>query len=210
MHAAHHHGVLAHGITLSRRQLESARQWITQAGLQDRGTVELRDYRDLQGEATYGKISSVGMFEHVGLRTLPVYFSTVKRLLKPAGLFLNHGITHDVEGWNKTLSTEFINRYFFSDGHLDLVSNIQRAMERTGFENRRRGVVASALRENDAALGARTRAAPRAGTAVRQRRELPRMAACTWPRVRWSSNREKSASTRYWRSNALTVSGHCR
>lgn len=134
MHAARHYGVHAHGITLSQRQLESARQRIAQAGLQDRVTVELRDYRDLQGEARYDKVSSVGMFEHVGLKNLPLYFSTVQRLLKPAGLFLNHGITHDMEGWNKTLSTEFINRYVFPDGQLDLMSNIQRAMERSGFE----------------------------------------------------------------------------
>jgi cyclopropane-fatty-acyl-phospholipid synthase len=134
MHAARHHGVHAHGITLSERQLAWARQRIAQAGLQDRVTVELRDYRDVQGEATYDKISSVGMFEHVGLKNLPIYFSTVQRLLKPAGLFLNHGITHDVEGWNKSASTEFINRYVFPDGQLDLVSNVQRAMERNGFE----------------------------------------------------------------------------
>ncbi len=46
----------------------------------------------------------------------------------------NHGITHDVEGWNKTSSTEFINRYVFPDGQLDTVSNIQRGMERARFE----------------------------------------------------------------------------
>lgn len=134
MHAARHYGVHAHGITLSQRQLELARQKINHAGLQDWVTVELCDYRDLQGEATYDKISSVGMFEHVGLKNLPVYFTTVQRLLKPAGLFLNHGITHDAEGWKRTLSTEFINRYIFPDGQLDLVSNVQRAMERAGFE----------------------------------------------------------------------------
>ena len=134
MHAAANYGVHAHGVTLSQRQLELARQRISQAGLSDRVTVELRDYRDLQGDAVYDKVASVGMFEHVGLKNLPVYFSTVHRLLKPAGLFLNHGITHDVEGWNKTSSTEFINRYVFPDGQLDTVSNIQRGMEQARFE----------------------------------------------------------------------------
>ncbi len=134
IHAARHYGVHAHGITLSRHQLELARQRIAQAGLQDCVTVALRDYRDLQGESIYDKVSSVGMFEHVGLKNLPVYFGAVHRLLKPAGLFLNHGITHDVEGWNKTLSTEFINHYVFPDGQLDTVSNIQRVMERATFE----------------------------------------------------------------------------
>ena len=134
IHAATHYGVHAHGVTLSQRQVELARQRISQAGLADRVTVELRDYRDLQGDGVYDKVASVGMFEHVGLKNLPVYFSTVHRLLKPAGLFLNHGITHDVEGWKKTSSTEFINRYVFPDGQLDTVSNIQRGMENARFE----------------------------------------------------------------------------
>jgi len=76
----------------------------------------LRDYQDLEGESVFDKVTSVGMFEHVGLKNLAVYYSTVHRLLKPQGLFLNHGITHDVEGWSKTSSTEFINRYVFPDG----------------------------------------------------------------------------------------------
>lgn len=134
IHAARYYGVRSHGVTLSAEQLSLARQRIAQAGLEDRVTVELRDYRDLQGESAYDKVASVGMFEHVGLKNLPVYFSTVHRLLKPGGLFLNHGITHDVEGWNKTCSTEFINRYVFPDGQLDTVSNIQRGMERARFE----------------------------------------------------------------------------
>lgn len=74
------------------------------------------------------------MFEHVGLKNLPVYFFIIHRLLKPHGLFLNHGITHDSEGWQKSLSTEFINRYVFPDGELDNISNIQRVMEKAGFE----------------------------------------------------------------------------
>ena len=134
LHAARHYGVRAHGITLSERQLTLARERIAQAGLEDRVSVELRDYRDLAGESVYDKVSSVGMFEHVGLKNLSLYFATVSRLLKPAGLFLNHGITHDVEGWEKTSSTEFINRYVFPDGQLDTVSNIQRLMENARFE----------------------------------------------------------------------------
>ena len=124
----------AHGVTLSQQQLELTRERIADARLADRVTLALCDYRDIQGEATYDKVASVGMFEHVGLKNLPVYFSTVHRLLKPGGLFLNHGITHDVEGWSKTSSTEFINRYVFPDGQLDTVSNIQRAMEQARFE----------------------------------------------------------------------------
>ena len=132
--AARHHGVQAHGITLSQQQFEYAQQRIRTEGLQDLVTVELRDYRDLAGAGVFDKVSSVGMFEHVGLANLPAYLATVMRVLRPGGLFMNHGITHDEEGWNKSLTTEFINRYVFPDGELDCVSNIQLGMERAGFE----------------------------------------------------------------------------
>jgi cyclopropane-fatty-acyl-phospholipid synthase len=132
--AARHHGVRAHGITLSRQQLDYTQQRIRAEGLQDQVTVELLDYRDLAGEGVYDKVSSIGMFEHVGLANLPTYLASVRRVLRPGGLFLNHGITHDEEGWNKTVATEFINRYVFPDGELDCVSNIQLGMERAGFE----------------------------------------------------------------------------
>jgi len=132
--AARHHGVRAHGITLSREQYEHTRATIEQQGMQERVTVELKDYRDLQGEARYEKIVSIGMFEHVGLKNLPRYFGIARRLLAPGGLFLNHGITQDREGWRKTEGTRFINCYVFPDGELDTVSNVQHAMEHAGFE----------------------------------------------------------------------------
>ena len=132
--AARHHGVRAHGITLSQAQHDFAQRRIVDEGLQSLVTVELRDYRDLQGEAVYDKVASVGMFEHVGLDNMPTYLATVERVLRPGGLFLNHGITHDEEGWNHTVATEFINRYVFPDGEFDCVSNIQLGMERAGFE----------------------------------------------------------------------------
>jgi len=132
--AAERHGVRAHGVTLSRNQYEHCRRLIAEQGFADRVSVEYRDYRDLAGEGVFDKIASVGMFEHVGLKNLPQYSSVVHRLLKPDGLFLNHGITHDREGWRRTIGTRFINRYVFPDGELDTVSNVQRMIERTGFE----------------------------------------------------------------------------
>jgi cyclopropane-fatty-acyl-phospholipid synthase len=134
MHAARHYGVRAHGVTLSPQQLKVARERIAGAGLEDQVSVELQDYRDIPGDSVYHKVASIGMFEHVGLKNLPFYFSTVHRLLKPHGLFLNHGITHNAEGWRHSLGTEFINRYVFPDGELDNISNIQHAMETAKLE----------------------------------------------------------------------------
>ena len=74
------------------------------------------------------------MFEHVGLKNLPAYFSIVHRMLKPGGLFLNHGITSDEGGWKKSIATEFINRYVFPDGQLESISTVQQIMEDAHFE----------------------------------------------------------------------------
>ena len=132
--AAQHYGVRAHGITLSRQQYEYTQTKIRDLGIENQVSVELRDYRDLPDDAAFDKVSSIGMFEHVGLKNLPAYFRAVGRVLKPGGLFLNHGITDNEEGRHKTVGTEIIQRYVFPDGELDSVSNVQRVMERTGFE----------------------------------------------------------------------------
>ncbi|EPG7016601.1 class I SAM-dependent methyltransferase, partial [Pseudomonas aeruginosa] len=134
VHAARRHGVCAHGITLSRNQYEHVQARIAREGLAGRVTVALKDYAELDGSAVYDRIVSVGMFEHVGLERLPRYFDTARRLLAPGGVFLNHGITQSGEGWGRTVGTSFINRYVFPGGELDSVSNVQRVMERRGFE----------------------------------------------------------------------------
>jgi len=131
--AAANHGVKAHGITLSRNQFDHAVEEIRRQGLEDRVTVELRDYRTLP-TASYDKVVSVGMFEHVGLANLPLYFDAAYRSLKPGGLFLNHGISTDKPGWNPDTSSRFINRHVFPDGQLDTVSNVMCRMESGGFE----------------------------------------------------------------------------
>ncbi len=120
MRAAQKYGVSATGITLSENQHRLANERIRAAGLQDRCKVILQDYRDMPGESAYDKIASVGMFEHVGLRNLPVYFSVVRRLLKERGLFLNHGITSsDTRNRSVGLGAgEFIGRYVFPKGEL--------------------------------------------------------------------------------------------
>src|SRR6185312_8997509 len=91
--AAEHYGVDATGITLSRNQHAHVQRLIEEKGLQGRVRVELLDYRQLPDTQPFDKISSVGMFEHVGAANMPTYFRKIHTLLKPGGLVLNHGIT---------------------------------------------------------------------------------------------------------------------
>src|SRR5207248_3850284 len=93
--AAQHYGVRATGVTLSKNQFEHVSAQIEELGLGGRVRVELRDYLDLPDDARYDKIASVGMFEHVGIGNFPRYFGKIYRLLKPGGIVLNHGITHN-------------------------------------------------------------------------------------------------------------------
>ncbi|MDX1374713.1 MAG: cyclopropane-fatty-acyl-phospholipid synthase family protein [Burkholderiales bacterium] len=118
--AAKHYGVDATGITLSRNQHALATERIRAEGLEGRCRVQLLDYRDVPGEGVYDKIASVGMFEHVGLRNLPLYFGTIHRLLKDGGVALNHGITA-VDAENRDVGLgggAFVDRYVFPHGEL--------------------------------------------------------------------------------------------
>ena len=118
--AAERYGVSAVGVTLSERQVEYAEERIRRLGLSDRVKVRLQDYRDIPGEAEFDKIVSVGMYEHVGIANLPLYFATIARLLKPGGLALNHGITSgDRDGQAQgPPGGEFIDKYVFPGGEL--------------------------------------------------------------------------------------------
>jgi cyclopropane-fatty-acyl-phospholipid synthase len=131
--AARHYGVKVHGITLSKEQQQFAQERVRAAGLEDQVRIELLDYRDLPEHAQYDRVVSVGMFEHIGVKNFPIYFGTVRRVLKPGGLFLNHGITSET-GWQRTPLTRFMNRYIFPDGELARISDVTDAMERAGFE----------------------------------------------------------------------------
>ena len=133
LHAARHHGARALGVTLSEPQAEYARRRVEEAGLADRVEIRVLDYRELE-ERPFDKISSVGMYEHVGRAQIDTYVDIVHRLLRPGGLFLNHGITriHTKPPRGPT----FINRYVFPDGELHPVTDIIGALENGGFEIR--------------------------------------------------------------------------
>ena len=129
-------GLRAHGITLSRRQHEEAKRRIAEAGLEDRASVELRDYRDLD-DRRYDAVASIGMIEHVGRERLGEYFRCAFRALREGGLFLNHGIVQQSrDGKGYRAAGDFIGRYVFPDGDLVPLHVTTRAAESAGFEVR--------------------------------------------------------------------------
>jgi cyclopropane-fatty-acyl-phospholipid synthase len=134
LHAAKNYGAQALGITLSEPQVQLANDLIRQEGLEDRCRAQVCDYRDLNEAETFDKIVSVGMFEHVGEKLLPEYFARAWRLLKPGGVFLNHGIAETAHKPNRGQS--FVARYVFPDGELVPLSVALRAAEEAGWEVR--------------------------------------------------------------------------
>jgi len=136
LHAAANHGVRAVGVTLSRRQAEWAEKAVAEAGLADRVEIRYQDYRDVR-DGPFDAISSIGMFEHVGLSQLRVYFGGLRRLLRPGGRLLNHAIARPPNaGRTRFQPNSFIDRYVFPDGELHEVGNVVSTMQRTGYEVR--------------------------------------------------------------------------
>ncbi|OLE19902.1 MAG: hypothetical protein AUG50_02205 [Betaproteobacteria bacterium 13_1_20CM_3_63_8] len=134
--AVNHYGVEATGVTLSENQHRLASERIKAAGLQERCRVLLQDYRDVEGEGVFDKIASVGMFEHVGLKNLPVYFGTITRLLKDGGVVMNHGIT-SVDPESRAVGLgggDFIHKYVFPHGELPHISLALKEMSSAGLE----------------------------------------------------------------------------
>ncbi|HTZ40248.1 MAG TPA: cyclopropane-fatty-acyl-phospholipid synthase family protein [Syntrophales bacterium] len=135
LHAAKRYGVQARGITLSAPQAELAGEHIRDAGMTGSCRADVADYRDLDERETYDRVVSVGMVEHVGASKLPEYFQRAWRLLKPGGIFLNHGIAYgpNVQEQNQCL---FLQKYVFPDGELVPVTATLKIAEEAGFEIR--------------------------------------------------------------------------
>jgi cyclopropane-fatty-acyl-phospholipid synthase len=134
MRAAAHFGARCVGITLSQNQCDLARERVRAAGLQDRVEIRLQDYRDVTGR--FDRITSVGMFEHVGLKHLSDYFRKLHDLLADDGWVLNHGITstdaHD--GETNYGAGRFIDRYVFPQGELPHIGTVLTTMQQGGLE----------------------------------------------------------------------------
>jgi len=131
VHAAKRFGALATGCTLSQRQFEGAQQRAREEGLSQQVSIHEMDYRDVTG--VFDRISSVGMFEHVGRSQLEAYFQKVEQLLAPNGLFLNHGITRPAPVLSDSQSM-FIARQVFPGGQIVCLDDVIHSAERAGLE----------------------------------------------------------------------------
>jgi cyclopropane-fatty-acyl-phospholipid synthase len=134
MRAAQAYGANCLGITLSKNQCELARERIAAAGLQDRCEVRMEDYRDVSGR--FDRVTSVGMFEHVGRSNLRGYFGKIRDLLQDDGAALNHGITStDPESAESPYGGgDFIERYVFPLGELPHIGLALKEMSAAGLE----------------------------------------------------------------------------
>jgi cyclopropane-fatty-acyl-phospholipid synthase len=130
IHAAARHGVHVVGITLSEPQASLARARVHAAGLDDRVSIRVLDYRDLAGER-FDAIASIGMVEHVGAERIDLYAERLAALLRPGGRLLNHGIARLRH--NDPEAGVFSERYVFPDAEPLHLSRVLFALERAGF-----------------------------------------------------------------------------
>lgn len=121
--------VHVHGITLSVEQHKLATERAAKAGVSDRVTFELVDYRDLATREVqgYDRIVSVGMFEHVGVPQFETYFRAISNLMKDDGVALIHTIGRmGVPG-----STDaFTRKYIFPGGYIPALSETVEVSEK--------------------------------------------------------------------------------
>lgn len=129
IHAAGRYGCRVTTTTISRRQHELAAARVAEAGLQDRVTLLLEDYRDLKGQ--YDKLVSVEMIEAVGHQFLDTYFARCSELLKPEGMMLLQAITiRDQLYADAVKRVDFIKRYIFPGGFIPSVNAISDSVTR--------------------------------------------------------------------------------
>lgn len=124
LRSASKYGIRGVGVTLSSNQSLYGSQRIAELGLGERIEVRLQDYRELTGK--FDKFVSIGMFEHVGKRFIPVYMRKVAGLLKNGGVGLLHTIAKEVE----SATDAWMLRYIFPGGYIPSLSETIREMGR--------------------------------------------------------------------------------
>ena len=136
-YAAQHYGVSAYAVTLSEQQVAYGREKVRRLGLQDRVTIELKDYAAVEGE--FDKVAAIGIQEHIGIDNYPKYYETVKNVLKSDGLFLHHAIVRSAKRSERSFRRKrpefaLLTKYIFPGGELDHIGNTLSMLERFGFE----------------------------------------------------------------------------
>jgi cyclopropane-fatty-acyl-phospholipid synthase len=124
IYAAQKYGCRVTTTTISEEQFRMATQRVEEAGLTDRITILMKDYRDLEGQ--FDKLVSIEMIEAVGQQYLPEYFATCDRLLKDNGAMMIQAITMPEQRYERYRnSVDFIQKYIFPGGFLPSVSVMQ-------------------------------------------------------------------------------------
>ena len=130
MHAAQHYGCRVTSVTISAEQYALARQRIETAGLSDRITLLLKDYRELCGaewQGRFDKLVSIEMIEAVGADFQKDYFRICSGLLKPGSLALIQAITIREDYYEAYLNdTDFIRHYIFPGGCLPTLERMDK------------------------------------------------------------------------------------
>ena len=128
IHLAQHHNVHVTGITLSEEQAALARQRVQAAGVADRVTILLEDYRDTAASGRkFDRIVSVGMFEHVGRAQFETFFEACARILPEDGVMLLHTIGR----FGSPGTTDaFTRKYVFPGGYIPALSETVAASEK--------------------------------------------------------------------------------
>ena len=128
IHLARHHNVRVTGITLSEEQAALARERVAAAGVADRVSIVLEDYRDTAASGRrFDRIVSVGMFEHVGRAQFETFFEACAKLLKDDGVMLLHTIGR----MGRPGTTDaFTRKYIFPGGYIPALSETLAASEK--------------------------------------------------------------------------------
>ncbi len=128
IHLARAHDVHVTGITLSEEQAALARQRVQAAGVADRVTILLEDYRDTAASGRrFDRIVSVGMFEHVGRAQFETYFRACANLLADDGVMLLHTIGRFC---GPGITDAFTRKYIFPGGYIPALSETLAASEK--------------------------------------------------------------------------------
>ncbi len=131
-YAAGERGLKVTCLTISKEQFKYAVERIEKAGLSDKVTFKLQDYRDEKG--VYDGIASIEMFEAVGEKYWPIYFETVKNRLKPGKNATLQIITVADRRWDVyKRGVDFIQKYIFPGGMLPSPSVLRAEVEKAGM-----------------------------------------------------------------------------